>query len=198
MTKVDIRFATADDGAALRDIYAPVVVETAISFEFEPPSSEEMARRVRATLPEHPWLIAEDDRVRGYAYAGPHSARAAYRWSTDVSVYVDSASRGQGLGRALYLPLFRVLRLQGFREAFAGITLPNAGSVALHESVGFARLGVYRRVGWKFGAWHDVGYWQRPVAEQATGTPGPLRGVDALARQDVAAALMGRIPRGSD
>jgi L-amino acid N-acyltransferase YncA len=186
---MEIRFADPSDGLALQAIYGPIVTSTPISFEWEPPTAEEMARRVRATLPEHPWLVAEGDRVLGYAYATPHQSRAAYRWSTDVSVYVDSAARGQGVGTALYAVLFRLLQLQGFREAFAGITLPNTASVALHESLGFVRLGVYRRVGWKLGAWHDVGHWQHRMVENPSDEPGALRSIDDLAPNDVTHAL---------
>ena len=135
------------------------------------------------TLPEHPWLVAERDHVVGYAYAASHGSRAAYRWSTDVSVYVDQAARGQGVGRALYRALFKVLDLQGFREAFAGITLPNGASVALHESLGFVPVGIYRQVGWKLGAWHDVGHWQRRIAQWTAEGPGRLRSVEGSSRQ---------------
>lgn len=101
--------------------------------------------------------------VQGYAYAGRHRERAAYQWAVDTSVYVRADARGRGVGRALYAALFDQLVALGYFQAFAGIALPNAGSVALHESVGFAPLGVYRNVGYKFGAWHDVGWWQKSL-----------------------------------
>ena len=113
------------------------------------------------TLEFFPWLIAEEGgRVLGYAYASRHRERAAYRWSADVSVYVREDARGKGVGRALYTSLFAILRLQGIFNILAGITLPNAASVALHEAMGLRPLGVYERIGFKCGAWHDVGWWQ--------------------------------------
>ncbi|TSD84285.1 N-acetyltransferase [Mycobacterium sp. KBS0706] len=162
-----IRLATPEDAPALHAIYAPIVAGTAISFELAPPSVAEMADRIRGSIPTYPWLATEQDgRILGYAYAGPHRARPAYRWSVDVSVYVAEAGRRQGIGRALYERLFVLLRRQGYHAAFAGIALPNPASVALHEAVGFVPLGVYRDVGFKHGAWHDVGWWQRPIGDR--------------------------------
>ncbi|WP_437378725.1 arsinothricin resistance N-acetyltransferase ArsN1 family B [Inquilinus limosus] len=175
-----IRLATPEDAPALQAIYAPIVAETAISFELTPPTAAEMAERISKTLPAHPWLVLErDDRILGYAYAGPHRARPAYRWSVDVSVYVAEAGRRQGAGRALYERLFVLLRRQGYQSAFAGIALPNPASVALHEAVGFVPLGVYRAVGFKHGAWHDVGWWQRPIGDRP-GDPAEPRPVTEL------------------
>jgi phosphinothricin acetyltransferase len=157
---VIVRVATPEDAEACRAIYAPVVVDTAISFETEPPDAAEMAARIARTLQTHPWLVAEaDGEVLGYAYASPHRDRAAYRWSVDVTAYVAEAARSRGVGRALYKRLIRVLRLQGFAAAFGGITLPNPASVALHEAVGFKPVGVYPHVGYKHGRWRDTGWW---------------------------------------
>ncbi|MFE0758438.1 arsinothricin resistance N-acetyltransferase ArsN1 family B [Inquilinus sp. NPDC058860] len=162
-----IRLATPEDAPALQAIYAPIVAGTAISFELTPPTVAEMADRIRRTIPAYPWLVLERDRrTLGYAYAGPHRARPAYRWSVDVSAYVAEAGRRQGTGRALYERLFVLLQRQGYHAAFAGIALPNPASVALHEAVGFVPLGVYRDVGFKHGAWHNVGWWQRPIGDR--------------------------------
>jgi len=162
-----IRLAMPGDAPALHAIYAPIVARTVISFELAPPTVVEMADRIRGTIPAYPWLVLErDGRILGYAYAGAHRARPAYRWSVDVSVYVAGAGRRQGIGRALYERLFVLLRRQGYQSAFAGIALPNPASVALHEAVGFVPLGVYRDVGFKHGAWHDVGWWQRPIGDR--------------------------------
>ncbi len=144
-----VRLATPADAAAVAAIYAPVVRDTAISFEAEPPDAAEFVRRMEATLPARPWLVAEDGgRVVGYAYAGPHRARAAYGWSVEPSVYVDAGARGRGVGRALYGALLAVLRAQGFANAYAGVTLPNEASVGLHRAFGFEDVAVYRRVGY--------------------------------------------------
>jgi len=137
------------------------VETTSISFETIAPDRDEMAKRLAGTLASHPWLVCDvDGRVAGYAYAAKHRVRAAYQWSVDTSVYVDPAWHRSGVGRGLYRSLFAVLGAQRFCNAFAGIALPNPASVALHEAVGFEPLGVYRRVGFKLGAWHDVGWWQ--------------------------------------
>lgn len=162
MTGPVIRCATVADAADVQAIYGPVVAHTAISFEEEPPPVPEMGRRIAATLPDYPYLVAErDGRVAGYAYAGQHRTRSAYRWSVDVTVYVADGARRAGVGRALYTVLLADLAGRGFHAAFAGIALPNEGSVGLHESMGFTPLGIYREVGRKFGQWHDVGWWQR-------------------------------------
>jgi phosphinothricin acetyltransferase len=161
-----LRVASAADGAALAGIYAPVVAHTAISFETEPPDAAEMRARVEKTAQAGlPWLVAEDaaGQVCGYAYAGRHRERAAYQWSVDTTVYVREDQRGRGVGRLLYGRLLPLLAGLGYGQAFAGIALPNAGSVGLHEALGFEAIGVYRRVGFKFGAWRDVGWWQKAL-----------------------------------
>jgi phosphinothricin acetyltransferase len=137
-------------------------METAISFEEVPPTVEAMAARIASTLKTHPYLVAvSDGKVCGYVNASTHADRAAYRHSVNTTVYIAAEARGTGVGRALYTALLPTLVRQGFHAAFAGIALPNPGSVRLHESVGFEPLGVYREVGFKFGCWHDVGWWQR-------------------------------------
>ena len=165
-----LRVARPDDAGGIAAIYAPYVRDTAISFETEPPNEAEMHRRIKATLETHPWLVAEEaGRIMGYAYASQHRAREAYRWSCDVTVYLAEDARGRRLGTHLYTELIRILRAQGFRNAFAGIALPNPASVALHESVGFRHLGTYREVGFKLGAWQDVGWWQLSLSSEPSG-----------------------------
>ena len=170
-----IRLAEERDAGQVAAIYAPVVRETAISFETEPPSTEEMRRRIEDTLRRFPWLVCErGGEVLGYAYAGAHRSRAAYRWSVEVSAYVREGERRRCVGRALYTSLFEILVLQSFYNAYAGITLPNPPSVGLHESVGFRPVGVYRGVGYKLGAWRDVGWWELPLQERAASPGEPL------------------------
>jgi phosphinothricin acetyltransferase len=159
-----IRLATPADGVQLAEIYAPIVRDTAISFEVDPPDAAEMARRVAESLPAFPWLVADaSGEVLGYVYASRHRTRAAYLWSVDTTVYVDARARRGGVGRALYTTLFGILTLQRFCNAYAGISLPNPGSVGLHEAVGFEKVGVYRGVGYKLGGWRDVGWWERVI-----------------------------------
>ncbi|MHA6575789.1 arsinothricin resistance N-acetyltransferase ArsN1 family B [Pseudomonas yamanorum] len=161
---VNVRVAVAADAPAIQAIYAPMVERTAISFEQEAPSIEEMAQRITATLDLYPYLVAErDGQVVGYAYASPHRAREAYRWSVDVTVYIDPAAHRNGIGRALYEQLLPLLVRHGYHAAYAGIALPNAGSVGLHEALGFTHIGTYPEVGFKHGQWHDVGYWRKAL-----------------------------------
>jgi phosphinothricin acetyltransferase len=142
-------------------MYAPFVRETCISFELDPPDDAEMARRIADYGSSHSWLVAErGGAVAGYAYACPHRSRAAYASSCDVAVYVDPVHARSGVGRALYGALLAELAPR-YHAAFAGIALPNVASVGLHEAMGFTPVGIYREVGWKFGAWRDVGWWQR-------------------------------------
>ena len=156
-----IRAATTADAAAVAAIYAPHVTHGNASFELEAPSTDVMAERIRGTLRTHPWLVDDDgQQVRGYAYASVHRTRAAYQWSCEVSVYVAAAAHRQGVGRGLYEALFPLLVRQGFFSAYAGITLPNPGSVALHEAMGFTPIGVFENIGFKGGTWRDVGWWQ--------------------------------------
>lgn len=169
-----IRLAEEGDALQIAAIYAPVVRDTMISFETESPSVEEIARRVRDTLVRWPWLVCErDGEVLGYAYAGAHRSRAAYQWSVDVSAYVREYARRKGVGRALYTSLIAALDLQGFYNAYAGIALPNNASVGLHEAMGFRLVGVYRGVGYKLGAWRDVGWWGLALREDAASEARP-------------------------
>ena len=147
------------DAQAVQAIYAPFVSDNATSFETVVPDLAEIRRRIEAQHERYPWLVFEANRrVVGYAYASAHRSRQAYQWSVDVSVYVDRGFYRRGVGRALYLALFDLLRRQRFVNAYAGITLPNPSSVGLHESLGFEPIGVYRRVGFKFDRWHDVAW----------------------------------------
>jgi L-amino acid N-acyltransferase YncA len=188
-----IRLAKEHDAEQILGIYAPIVEGTSISFEVEPPTADEMRRRIVGTLARLPWLVCErEGEVLGYAYAGEHSARAAYRWSVDASVYVHERARRLGVGRALYGTLFTVLTLQGFYNAYAGITLPNPASVGLHESMGFRPVGVYRGVGYKLGAWHDVGWWHLPLRARIArpDPPSDLASVRASEEWDAALAIV--------
>jgi phosphinothricin acetyltransferase len=169
-----IRLATPADGPALADIYRPAVTDSAISFELEPPDGTAMALRIARILTRLPWLVCErDGAVLGYAYASPHRERPAYQWSVEVSAYVHREARRQGVARALYSSLLAALVVQGFRNAYAGITLPNAASVGLHTAMGFTLVGVYRGVGYKQGAWHDVAWFERALAPRDPAPPPP-------------------------
>ena len=165
----------AADAAACAEIYAPSVTSGVASFEEEPPDAAEMRRRIEATSERFPWLVAErGGAVAGYAYGTVHRTRRAYRWVVEVTAYVDARHHGTGVGKQLYQALLPLLARQRLQVAVAGITLPNDASVALHESVGFRPVGVYRDFGYKFGAWHDVGWWQARLAPATASPQEPL------------------------
>jgi phosphinothricin acetyltransferase len=161
-----IRMASEMDAATIAAIYAPFVRDASVSFEMVPPSTSEVADRIAKTLAIAPYLVNETEgRIDGYAYAGLWRTRAAYQWTTEVSVYLDPRAHGRGLGTSLYRVLLELVRVQGYRMALGGVTLPNADSVALQEKLGFTAVAVYRAVGFKFGTWHDVGWWQLDLGD---------------------------------
>ncbi len=165
----------ARDASACAAIYAPYVLGSAVSFDERALPAAAFALRIAQVATTHPWLVAEQaGEVVGFAYGAPHRERAAYRWAADVSVYVDPGHHRRGLGRALYEALFERLRAQRLRVACAGITLPNPASVALHEALGFVRVGVYRDISWKAGAWRDVGWWRLQLLPPVDDPPEPL------------------------
>ena len=164
-----LRAARPEDAAALLEIYAPIVRETAISFEHAPPSEAELAAKVREVSPTHPWIVAErGGALLGYAYATRFRGRAAYDWSCESSVYVATGARRQGLGLRLGAALVEALEAQGFRTVVAGIALPNEASRELHRRLGYRAVGTFAAVGFKLGRFHDVEFWERRLG---AGTP---------------------------
>ncbi|WP_149195662.1 arsinothricin resistance N-acetyltransferase ArsN1 family B [Luteimonas suaedae] len=158
-----IRPAMPGDAEAIARIYNHYVADTCVTFETEPLSGAEMAQRIADTLElPLPWLVADaDGAIAGYAYASKWKGRCAYRYSVETTVYLDPLSTGQGLGRRLYVALIDAVKAQGMRTAIGGIALPNAASIALHERLGFRKVGHFEQVGFKQDRWIDVGYWQR-------------------------------------
>ena len=160
-----IRTATTEDAGGIAAVYAPYVTDSFASFEEVAPAAHEMAARM-SRAPALPWFIAERGGTPvGFAYGSQHRSRAGYRWSVDCSVYLASQERGRGTARALYERLLPELIALGYVNAFAGIALPNDASIRLHESMGFERVGIYKHVGFKGGAWLDVGWWQRVLQD---------------------------------
>ncbi len=158
-----IRIRHADpttDAAACVEIYAPFVTGSAVSFDEVPPTVDEFAHKIEKLSQTHAFLVAldETEKVLGFAYSSPYRERLAYRWSAEVSVYIDSSARGLGIGRALYRDLLELMRRQGMKVAVAGITQPNPASMALHRSCGFLPVGTFERIGYKDGAWRDVAF----------------------------------------
>ena len=185
-----IRFAEPGDAGGVAAIYAPFCQSTTTSFEDVPPTTEQMAERIARISPQYPWLVCEvDGCAAGYVCGREFRDRAAYRWAVEVTAYMAADYRRRGVGRALYTSLFAILREQGFFKAFAGITLPNEGSVGLHEAMGFKPVGVYRGVGYKIGRWLDVGWWQLSLQSEYDNPPRP-QAIGAIRESDgVAAAL---------
>lgn len=181
-----LRLVTADDADAVAAIYAPYVRETPITFETVPPTAEEMRARIERLSATHAWVVCADgDALRGYAYICPHRERAAYRWATECTVYVARDAHRRGIGRALYTALLPIAAARGYVVTYAGITLPNPSSVALHEALGFRPLGTFHGVGHKLGAWHDVGWWSRELGPREVEPAEPR----AAGAEVVAAAL---------
>ncbi|CAI49626.1 GNAT family acetyltransferase [Natronomonas pharaonis DSM 2160] len=162
---VSLRVATTRDAAAIADIYRPYIESTAATFREEPLEPSDVADEIDE--PTYPWFVAErDGRVIGYAHAGELRKRAAYRWATELTVYLRESAHGAGVGSALYRLLLRTLARQGFVSAYGVVTLPNQSSVALHESLGFERNATFPAVGYKLGGWHDVAWYERQLRER--------------------------------
>ncbi len=161
-----VRDATAADAAACAALYAPYVLGTTVSFEEEPPDAAEMSRRIATAQARHAWLVGErGGRLVGYAYAGEFRSRAAYRHTCEVSVYVDAADQGEGVGSTLYSALLDRVRARGMRLAVGGATMPNDASERLHRALGFEVVGTFREVGFKHGRWCDVQWFQKSLTE---------------------------------
>lgn len=192
-----IRLAESRDASRLAAIFAPYVEGTAITFSTEPPTAEGFVKKLEMLGTNFPFLVYEENgRVEAYAYASPHRSLAAYRWCVEVSVYASQDSQRRGHGSRLYASLLPLLRRQNFQNVYAGITLPNAASVRLHEKFGFRSFAVFRDIGFKAGAWRDVGWWELALQEKRSIPPeeplalselsGPLHGgiTDRFSRRD--------------
>lgn len=186
---VRIRLASEDDAPQILEIYSPIVRLTHISFEHDVPDAGEIAERIAMTLRQYPWLVCEiDTRVAGYAYASAFRSRRAYQWTAETTVYVHERYQRRGVARALYSSLLAILRAQGYRSAIGVIALPNAASISAHGALGFQEIGVFKKVGFKFGAWRDTGWWQldlspaleRPPAPQSIANLAQRGGFDSL------------------
>jgi L-amino acid N-acyltransferase YncA len=187
------RLATPADGAACAAIYGPYVEGTAISFETVPPTGDEIAARIARTIERTPWVVVEvDGAVRAYAYGTRHRERAAYDWTVETTVYVDRDFAHRGLGRLAMHALVAILRIQRAHLLVAGVTLPNPGSVRLHESLGYRPVGEFEAIGWKHGGWHGVAWYSLELAPREA-DPAPLVPLPNLAgTPELEAALAGR------
>ena len=184
MSRVTVRFAEPErDAEAILRIYAPYIVETAITFETEIPSRAEFETRMRGIAGEFPYLVMEiDGEPVGYAYAHRQAERAAYAWNAELSIYLAKAWRHRGLGRPLYALLMELLEMQGYVNLYAVITAENEASIAMHRRMGFCEIGLHERTGYKLGRWHDVVWMARRTRE---GEPGRLLPVGELEEHSV-------------
>jgi L-amino acid N-acyltransferase YncA len=174
--KFTFRLITEADAVEVLEIYKPYVRDTIISFEYEVPTLDDFLRRIKVVSLEYPWLLClQDDKIVGYAYASKHRDRTAYQWSVDSAVYLSPAVHRKGIARILYESLFSLLRLQGFFNVYAGISLPNEKSVGFHEAMGFEEIGVYKKTGYKHGSWHNTAWFQLGLTEHLENPPKPKK-----------------------
>jgi phosphinothricin acetyltransferase len=168
----ECRLARLSDAAQIQAIYAPVVRDTPISFEYEPPDVAEIERRMAKVLASKPWLVYDEAGVvLGYAYASTFRERQAYDWGAEVSIYVHAEAQQRGIGRDLYATLFDVLRALNYCQVIAGATVPNPSSERLHESMGFKLAAHFPAIGYKFGRWHDTKFWYLTLRERPQVAP---------------------------
>ncbi len=180
--RAHIRLARRSDAAAIERIYAPIVRDTHISFETSAPGVAELEARISKTLRQYPWLVCLiDDKLAGYAYASAFRSRYAYQWTTETTVYVHGDFQRRGLSRALYHSLIAILRAQGYCMAIGVIALPNPASIRAHEALGFRKIGIFEKVGFKAGNWRDTGWWQLELRAMPA-SPQPPRPVSELAQ----------------
>ena len=171
-----IRLATKDDAAGMLEIYAPFILNSGITQETEVPLVEDFQQRIISNLEERPWLVCEiNNEIAGYAYAGKHRDRKGYQWCTEPSVYISEKYFGFGIANALYTALFNILKIQGYVNAYAVITLPNDRSIAFHKKFGFDYLTTYKKIGYKLGQWHDVGWMQYEVNPHKEDPADPIK-----------------------
>jgi phosphinothricin acetyltransferase len=171
-----LRIATKDDAAGMLEIYAPFILNSGITQETEVPSVDEFQKRILANLEERPWLVCKiNNEIAGYAYAGKHRDRKGYQWCTEPSVYISEKFFGLGVANALYTALFDILKLQGYVNAYAVITLPNDRSIAFHKKFGFDYLTTYPKIGYKLGQWHDVGWMQYEIIPHKKDPVDPIK-----------------------
>jgi L-amino acid N-acyltransferase YncA len=171
-----IRPAQPNDADGILAIYAPYITNTSFAFEAEVPSAEAFAERIKTYLHNWPWLVCGiNGKIAGYAFGSRYRERIGYQWCVECSVYIHDDFQKKGIAKALYTALFGILKMQGYRNVYAVINLPNDKSVQLHESCGFKWFVTYENVGYKLGKWKDVGWWQLTINEYSHEPAPPLK-----------------------
>ena len=179
--KVEIRMASVKDAEVLLQIYAPYCTDTVISFEYEVPALEEFVERIQTIQKKYPYLVAvQEGKIVGYAYASQHKSRAAYQWNVETSIYMDRNYQSNGVGSLLYEKLIELLRKQNIRNVYACVTLPNEKSERIHAKFGFKLIGRFRDTGYKCGAWHEVGWFEKRL-EYNSEVPEPVIPISEIA-----------------
>jgi phosphinothricin acetyltransferase len=174
--KFSLRLITEQDVLEVLAIYTPYVLNTIVSFEYEAPTVEEYLQRIRTNTTDYPWLVGlKNDQIIGYAYAGRHRYRTAYQWSPESTIYLSPGVHGKGIAGILYDTLFKLLRLQGYFNIYAGVGLPNDRSVRFHSALGFEEIGIFKNVGYKHGSWHDTHWFQLQLNELVPDPPTPKK-----------------------
>ncbi len=172
--KYSIRLITENDANEVLEIYSPYVLNTIISFEYDVPTLEEYIQRVKTNTSDYPWLVClADNKIIGFAYASKHRYRTAYQWSPESTIYLSHEFHCKGIARILYETLFSLLRLQGHFNVYAGVGLPNEKSVSFHQALGFEEIGIFKKVGYKHGNWHDTQWFQLHLMEHILNPPPP-------------------------
>ena len=171
-----VRVADIKDASSILEIYQPYIENTSFTFEIVVPSLDDFKKRIDEYLQNWPWLVCEDNGViAGYAYGSKYRERTAYQWCVEVSIYIHDDFQKRGIGQALYESLLEILKVQGYRNVYAVINLPNDKSVTFHESCGFSFFALYPKVGYKLGQWKNVGWWQINLNEYNTRPAPPIK-----------------------
>lgn len=179
-TDTRIRLAAEADSASILQVYTPYITDTVITFESKVPTITEFNERMANIQRKYPWLVCEiNNYIVGYAYASCYSEREAYDWSADFSIYLHPQYQRKNIGKALYFALIEILKLQGYYNAYAAVTIPNHKSEGLHESFGFKTIGVYQNIGYKFDRWHDVKWYGLNLKEHNQ-SPAPIKSIDEI------------------
>lgn len=183
MSTVHFRRATEEDVVSILAIYAPYVTDSAITFEYDVPSEEEFRQRIRTISAEYPYFVCESDgQIIGYAYAHRHMERAAYQWNAEISIYIRQGFTGKGLGKTMCQALIDLLRLQGIRNVFSCVTIPNERSAHLHHSMEFSTEGIFQNAGYKCGKWQTIAWFRKKIAPY-TNEPAPFLPISRIDRQ---------------